>query len=81
MWIPSSFAVKKKMCAVMYCCSLQLAPRGIDGSNYTSQNRTVYLADFMSVVVTNCSLRIYNKALFSNFTNVRVGLAISGSVP
>ena len=82
MWIPSSFSFwkKKKMCAVMYCFSLQLAPKGIDGSNYTSQNRTGYLANFVSVLVTNCSIRIYNKALFSDFTNVKVGLAISGSV-
>ena len=72
---------KKRKCAVMRCRSLQLAPRSIDGSNYTSQNRTVYLADFMSVVATNCNLRIYNKALFSDFTNVSVGSAFSGSVP
>ena len=60
------FRFVKKKCAVMHCRLLQLAPRTIDGSNYNSQNRTVYLAGFTSVVATNCSLRIYNKALFSN---------------
>ena len=70
---------RKKMCAVMHHLSLQLAPRRTDVSNYTLQSRKAYLADLMSVIATNCSIRVYNK-IYSD-SRMSTGLALSGSEP